>query len=203
MEHLALKKFRFIAWGAVLVLSAVLAWNYANKQMSSLNEAQPGIAKFGSDFNLIKTDGTPINGKDFRGRPHLVFFGFTNCPEICPTTLFEATNWMETLGAQAKDLDIYFITVDPERDTPEFLVEYLTPFDKRIIGLSGSLEEIDKAAKSYHVYYRKVKLDDGDYTLDHTASIFMMKADGSFMGTIAYQENEETVLDKLKRLLDK
>ena len=169
--------------------------------MSSLNEEQPVIAKFGSDFNLVKTDGTLINGKDFRGRPHLVFFGFTNCPEICPTTLFEATNWMDTLGSQANNLDIYFITVDPERDTPDFLAEYLAPFDKRIIGLSGTVEEIDKAAKSYHVYYKKVKLNDGDYTVDHTASIFMMKADGSFMGTIAYQENEETVLDKLKRLL--
>lgn len=196
-----MKNIRFIAWGAVLVLSAMLAWNYVNKQMSSLNEEQPVIAKFGSDFNLVKTDGTPINGKDFRGRPHLVFFGFTNCPEICPTTLFEATNWMDTLGSQANNLDIYFITVDPERDTPDFLAEYLAPFDKRIIGLSGTVEEIDKAAKSYHVYYKKVKLNDGDYTVDHTASIFMMKADGSFMGTIAYQENEETVLDKLKRLL--
>ena len=196
-----MKNIRFIAWGAVLVLSAMLAWNYVNKQMSSLNEEQPVIAKFGSDFNLVKTDGTLINGKDFRGRPHLVFFGFTNCPEICPTTLFEATNWMDTLGSQANNLDIYFITVDPERDTPDFLAEYLAPFDKRIIGLSGTVEEIDKAAKSYHVYYKKVKLNDGDYTVDHTASIFMMKADGSFMGTIAYQENEETVLDKLKRLL--
>lgn len=190
-----MKYIRLIAWSAVFVLSAVLMWTFLNKQ-------EPELTKFGANFNLVKTDGTPVSGSDLNGRPHLVFFGFTNCPEICPTTLFEATNWMDTLGPQADKLDIYFITVDPERDTPEFLAEYLAPFDNRIIGLSGSVEEIDKAAKSFHIYYRKVKLDDGDYTVDHTASVFLIKADGSFMGTIAYQENEDTVIEKLKRLLD-
>lgn len=190
-----MKKFRLIAWGAVFILSAALMWQFLNKQ-------KPENFQLGSNFNLIKSDGTPIRGNDLHGRPHLVFFGFTNCPEICPTTLFEATNWMEKLGKRAENLDIYFISVDPERDTPEFLNDYLSSFDERIVGLTGSVEEIDKAAKGYHVFYRKVKLDDGDYTVDHTASVFMMKADGSFMGTIAYQEDEEVVLKKLERLLD-
>lgn len=191
-----MKYIRLIAWSAVFVLSAVLIWSVLSKQETK-------FTKFGSDFNLIRTDGTSVSGNDFRGRPHLVFFGFTNCPEICPTTLFEATGWLETLGPLADNLDVYFITVDPERDTPEFLKSYLTSFDKRIIGLSGSVEEIDKATKSYHVYYKKVKLDDDDYTMDHTASVFLMKADGSFIGTIAYQENEDTIIKKLKRLLKK
>jgi len=191
-----LKYIRYISWTAVVIAAAVASWLFLSKQFSQES------VHFSKDFALTKTDGSNIDGKEFIGRPHLVFFGFTHCPEICPTTLYEASNWMAQLGDDADKLDIYFISVDPERDTPELLSEYMSAFDKRIIGLTGTVASVDKAAKAFHVYYRKVDLDDGDYTMDHTASVFLMKADGSFKGTIAWQENSDTALTKIKNLLD-
>ncbi|MFK7901963.1 MAG: SCO family protein [Nitratireductor sp.] len=189
-----MQNIRYAIWALVLVSAGVFGW-------LSFNKDKVERITFGADFSLVKSDGTSFNDEDMLGRPHLVFFGFTNCPDICPTTLYDTTSWIETLGEKAKKLDVYFITVDPERDTPKFLAEYLSLFDKNIVGLTGSVAEIDKAAKGYHVYYKKQPLDDGDYTMDHTASIFMMKSNGDFMGTIAYQENEETALKKLERLI--
>src|SRR5680860_514618 len=191
-----MRLIRYISWAAIAVIAAVVTWFILTK-----NSEQAGL-KLGAPFSLITTDGSTITDQDLLGRPHLVFFGFTNCPEVCPTTLFEASNWLEQLGKDGDKLGIYFVTVDPERDTPAYLANYLTAFDSRIVGITGTAGEIDKAAKGYHVYHRKEELENGDYTMDHTSSIFMMKSDGSFMGTIAWQENTETVMQKLRRLLN-
>lgn len=190
-----MKKIRYALWALVVGVVAVVGW-----KTLSLNPKQNQL-QFSRDFELTTGTGERISGNDLIGRPHLVFFGFTNCPEICPTTLYEVTAWMEQLGDDAKKLDAYFITVDPEQDTPKLLAEYMTAFDGKIKGLSGSVEDIDKVAKAFHVYYKKVALDDGGYTMDHTASVYLMKADGDFMSTIAWQEASETALAKLKRLL--
>lgn len=178
-----------------MVAAAVASWLFLSKNYSD------DSIEFSKDFSLTRTNGSTIRGEEFVGRAHLVFFGFTHCPEICPTTLYEVTYWIEQIGDDANKLDAYFITIDPERDTPELLGEYMSAFDKRIIGLTGTLETIDKAAKAFHVYYRKVDLENGDYTMDHTASVFLMKADGSFMGTIAWQESTDVAIAKIKRLL--
>lgn len=189
-------KIRFVLW--TLVALALIGLGYFVLQN---NKPIQVATTFNAHFALEKTDGTKFTDKDMLGRPHLVFFGFTHCPEICPTTLYETSGWIEEIGDSAKNLDVYFITVDPEQDTKEVLGNYLSPFNGVVTGLTGSVEEMDKVAKGYHVYYKKVPLDDGGYTMDHTASIFLMKADGSFMGTIAWGENSEIAIKKIKRLL--
>ena len=191
-----MKLIRYISWALIAVIVAVSTWVFLTK-----NTVERGT-KLGAPFSLITSDGSKITDQDLLGRPHLVFFGFTNCPEVCPTTLFEISNWLEQLGDDGDALGVYFITVDPQRDTPAYLANYLTAFDPQIVGVTGTAEEIDKAAKGYHMYYRKVALEDGDYTMDHTSSILMMKADGSFMGTIAWQEQNNVVIQKLRRLLN-
>lgn len=190
-----MKNLRYLLWGMVALFAAAAVF-----VALGTDSENPGIG-LGAPFELQTAEGEPFTLEDMRGSPHLVFFGFTHCPEICPTTLAEVDNWTATLGDEAKDLKVYFVTVDPERDTPEVLANYLSPFSGKVTGLTGSLEEMDKAAKGFHVYYRKVDLDDGGYTMDHTASIFLMKPDGTFMGTIAFSENPDTALDKLRRLL--
>jgi len=190
-----MKSIRLVLWGLVGLVAAWAAF-------LALDKVSPDAStKLGAPFSLQTADGKPITDKDFLGRPHLIFFGFTHCPEVCPTTLYETTGWMDALGDDADKLDAYFITIDPERDTPEILANYMSPFKDKVVGITGTAEEIDKAAKGFHVYYKKVPLEDGDYTMDHTASIFLMKPDGSFMGTIAWQENPDIALEKIKRLL--
>jgi protein SCO1/2 len=131
-----------------------------------------------------------------------MFFGYTFCPDVCPTTLFEMTGWLEKLGPDADNLGVYFVSVDPERDTQETLAEYLSAFDPRITGLTGTPEEVAEIVKGYRVYARKVPLDSGGYVMDHTATIYLIDSDGVFTGTIDYQEDSDTALKKLRRLVD-
>lgn len=191
-----MKNLRYALWGLVAVAAAGLVY-------LMLDQVVPddGV-KLGAPFQLETTSGEAFTDKDLLGAPHLIFFGFTHCPEICPTTLYETSGWMEALGESADQLKVFFVTVDPERDTREVLANYLSPFGDYVTGLTGSLEEMDKAAKGFHVYYKKVPLDDGGYTMDHTASIYLMKADGSFQGTIAFGEDSDTALAKIRRLLE-
>lgn len=191
-----MRNFRYLLWALVFIAAAAAGW------LSLSRFSDDGGVKMGGNFTLEKTDGTTFPSSAMEGRPHLLFFGFTHCPEICPTTLFETTGWLEALGEDAGKVDVYFISVDPERDTPEFLATYLTAFHPQIIGLTGTVEEVDKAAKAYHVFYRKVPTDDGEYTIDHTASVFLIRADGTFSGTIAWQENGDVALAKIRRLID-
>ena len=190
-----MKLFRIIIWLTIAVMAAFLAWQTFSPQKKSSG------TKLGAPFTLTTTDAKQISHKNFLGRPHLVFFGFTHCPEVCPTTLFEASGWLAHLGDDADKLDMYFISVDPERDTQELMASYMSAFDTRIVGLTGSLEETEKATKGYHVYYKKVELEDGDYTVDHTASVFLMRADGTFKGTITWGENFDVAIKKIKNLL--
>ncbi|MEQ9245031.1 MAG: SCO family protein [Nitratireductor sp.] len=155
---------------------------------------------FGVPFELVDQDGNPITEAAFRGGPRVVFFGFTHCPEVCPTTLFELDGYLEQLGDEAADIKPYFVSIDPERDTPEVMKTYLSNFSDRITGITGDPEEVAAMAKGFSIYVRKVELEDGDYTMDHTASILLLDSDGDFFGTIAYEENSETAIAKLKRL---
>ncbi|EIM76196.1 inner mitochondrial membrane protein Sco1p [Nitratireductor aquibiodomus RA22] len=155
---------------------------------------------FGVPFELVDQDGNPITEAAFKGGPRVVFFGFTHCPEVCPTTLFELDGYLEQLGDEAADIKPYFVSIDPERDTPEVMKTYLSNFSDRITGITGDPEEVAAMAKGFSIYVRKVELEDGDYTMDHTASILLLDSDGDFFGTIAYEENSETAIAKLKRL---
>jgi protein SCO1/2 len=131
-----------------------------------------------------------------------MFFGYTFCPDVCPTTLSDATQWLKKLGPDGDRLKVYFVTVDPERDTKEQMAAYLQAFDPRIIGLTGTRAALDPMLAAYRVYSRKVG-DGDDYSMDHSASVYLLDENGKFVGTVDYQEKDETVMAKLERLVGK
>ncbi|RLP24707.1 SCO family protein [Mesorhizobium sp. YM1C-6-2] len=159
-----------------------------------------GAEAYGAPFTLVDQKGAPITEAAFRGHPSAVFFGFTHCPEVCPTTLFELDGWLKQLGDEGKNLRAYFVTVDPERDTAETMNAYVGNVSERITGITGEPDKVHAMAKDFGIYWRKVDLEGGDYTMDHTASVILLDSNGAFAGTIAYQENPDTALAKLKRL---
>ena len=188
---------RYALW-ALVAAAATFAAVLIVQQREGNVTVLPQI-KLGAPFTLVDQNNTPITEAAFSGKPFVLFFGFTNCPEVCPTTLFELTKWFDTLGDEAKDVRGFFVSVDPERDTPDILNTYLSSFP-RITGITGDPLEAEKLRTAWKIYAKKVPLEGGGYTMDHTASIFLIKADGSLMGTIAYGENADTAIAKLKRL---
>lgn len=130
----------------------------------------------------------------------MVFFGFSYCPDVCPTTLLDIADWLEALGADADRLTVALITVDPERDTPEVLADYISNFDPRIIGLTGSLRETARAAAGFRVSFEKVLAGDGDYTMNHTAGVFLFYANGQFASIIDFHEDRRFAVPKLRRI---
>lgn len=159
-------------------------------------------APFGGPFQLVATNGQPITEEAFRSHPSAIFFGFTHCPDVCPTTLFELDGWLKQLGPEGENIRAYFVTVDPERDDVETMKAYVGNVSQRITGITGEPDKVAAMLKSYHVYSRKVPGENGDYTMDHTASIFLLDAKGRFRGTIAYGENPATAIGKLKKLAE-
>ena len=157
---------------------------------------------YGDAFTLVDNKGEAITEKAFRGRPSAEFFGFTHCPEVCPTTLFELGGWLEQLGDEGKDINAYFVTVDPERDTPEIMTNYVSNVSDRITSITGETDKVLAMAKSFGIFWRKVDLEDGDFTMDHTASVILLDGDGDFFGTIAYEETPDTAMAKLKLLAE-
>jgi len=194
-----LKVLRVFLWAVVVtVLAGAAAYVYLERQQRGAT--QPMVA-IGGPFKLAATSGGTIDSATMKGKPFAVFFGFTYCPEVCPTTLYEISSSLGKLGEDAKDLKVFFVTVDPERDTLDFMTNYLTSFDPRIIGLRPSPEELAQIAKSYRVFYEKVPTSDGGYTMNHTALVYLMDREGRFFGTLDFEETPEMRLTKLKRLL--
>jgi protein SCO1/2 len=197
-----MKTVRVVLWAAVVVMAGVLGW--LTYQVTQSKE-QIAEAPFGVPFQLVDQNGQPITEQALRGKPTALFFGFTHCPEVCPTTLFELDGWMKTVDPDAKGLQAYFVTVDPERDTPEILGRYVSNVTDRVKGIAGDPARIAEVVKGFRVYAKKIPLDeaqpDGDYTMDHTASVFLLDADGRFKGTIAYGENPDTAIKKLENLM--
>ncbi|WP_242216939.1 SCO family protein [Shinella zoogloeoides] len=197
-----MKTLRLVLWIAVALVAALLGW--LTLEMTRTKE-QVASGPFGVPFELVAQDGKPITEKAFTGKPSALFFGFTHCPEVCPTTLFELDGWLSKVDPDGSKLQAYFVTVDPERDTPELVGQYVGNVSKRITGISGDPAKVLEMAKGFRVYYRKVPLDeakpDGDYTMDHTASVYLLDANGRFTGTIAYGENPEVAEQKLANLI--
>jgi len=152
-------------------------------------------------FHLVSQNGKSVTEQDFRTRPTAWFFGFTHCPDICPTTLADLTAVLKRLGSDGDRLNVVFVTVDPERDTPEVLTDYLSSFDPRIVGLTGERGEIEAMAKGYFVHQAKVRLPNGDYTMEHTSKVLLTGRDGKFEGTIDAQDPIEEQSEKLRRLV--
>ena len=156
----------------------------------------------GGPFALVDVNGRPFTDRDLRGRPAALFFGFTTCPEACPTTLARWTAALKALGPDADKLRMVFVSVDPERDTPAVLKRYLSDFDPRIVGLTGSPPAVARTIAAYHVYARKVPLDGGGYTMDHTAATYLFDRDGGFQGLVGYTEPTDVQTAKLKALAE-
>ncbi|MEL6288515.1 MAG: SCO family protein [Pseudomonadota bacterium] len=142
-----------------------------------------GEALIGGQFTMVRDDGATVTQADFKGKPLLIFFGFTFCPDVCPATLQVTSEALELLGPQADDLNAVFVSVDPERDTPEALTSYLADFDERITGLTGTKEQVAEIAKAWRVYYARVADPNsaGGYTMDHSAYLYLMGPDGRYI----------------------
>lgn len=152
----------------------------------------PAPAAVGGPFSLVSHEGRPFTEKDVAGAPFIVFFGFTHCPDVCPTAMFELTAVLKAAGPRADRVRALFISVDPERDTPELLKTYLESFDPRIVGLTGTPEQVAAAAKAYRAYFRKVSAGES-YTMDHTAGIYLMDSQGRFVRLLDMNKKADEV----------
>jgi protein SCO1 len=161
----------------------------------------PSAAAIGGPFRLVDQNGQTVTDQDLKGAPYLVFFGFTHCPDVCPTTLMELSNVLDRLGPDAARVGALFITVDPERDTSAELKDYLSSFNPRFRGLTGDPAAIAAVAKAYRVYLKKVPLENGDYTMDHTALVYLMDKNGKFVAPFNLKRRPEDAAADLRRYL--
>jgi len=191
----AMTRFRMILWGLVVVAALGATALFVLKP-----PANP-LGVIGKPFALETTKGEAFTEADLKGTPSLLFFGYTFCPDVCPTTLAETVVWKQELGIGNDDLRTIFVTVDPERDTKQVLAGYLGGFDPAVIGLVGTPEQTEAAKSAFGVMSEKVESGDEFYLVNHTASVFLIGKDGSFEGTIAYGEAKDTAVAKIKRLI--
>jgi protein SCO1/2 len=159
------------------------------------------VADIGGPFHLASSNGGLVDSKDLLGKPYGVFFGFTHCPEVCPTTLFDMSRAMKAAEPVTGEFRLFFITVDPERDTAPMLKDYLSNFDPRIEALVPTPEELKAVAKEFRAIYEKVPASEGQYTMNHTATVFLINRQGKLAGTISYDEKPEIRVRKLQKLM--
>jgi protein SCO1 len=182
---------------AVVVLGAATMSLQRSQQKSDRSVTR----LIGGAFELVDQDGRTVTERDLLGKPSAIFFGFTYCPDICPTTLLEMTNWLKALGPDGDKLNVVFVSVDSERDTPAQLKSYLASFDPRIRGFTGTSAQIQKITQAYRVYYKRVALDDGGFTYDHSALIYLMNAMGEYVGPLRYEEADNAAVNRLRELI--
>lgn len=199
-----MKTFRIVISVLALIMAALFAWLwFAVGDQNKLVAEEP----WGVPFTLVAQGDQPITEKALRsGKPTALFFGFTHCPEICPTTVYELTGWMKTVDPDKSKIQAYFITVDPRRDTPELLNTYVTNASDRITAISGDPAKVEAMARGFRVMFEKVPSDpqnpDGpNYTMNHSASVFLLDGAGRFVGTIDYGENPDVAVQKLRNLI--
>jgi protein SCO1/2 len=179
----------FAAAGALATAGALLVAPPPPKSITS------GTAAIGGPFTLVSTDGKSVSDQSYRGKWLLIFFGYTFCPDACPTALTNISAALEKLGPDASNLQPLFVTVDPQRDTSQVMAEYLKSFDPRIVGLSGTQAQIDNVAKEYRIYVARQKsdTDDGNYLVSHSAYVYLMDAKGRFVDVAQGSESGEEI----------
>ncbi|WP_454916642.1 SCO family protein [Xanthobacter sediminis] len=185
--------FGAFAAGALILVAAVTAL------LPGRPPAQTAGAAVGGPFALVDQNGAPVTEAALKGKPSLVFFGFTHCPDVCPTALFEMSEIFRALGPDADKIQAFFVTVDPERDTPEVMKSYLGSFAPQLRGLTGSPQNMDAMKKEYRVYSRKAPLSGGDYTMDHTAVVYLMDKTGTFVAPFNSKQPPDAAAAELKR----
>ena len=195
-----LRRLRLVLWALVLIALAGFGWlKFGPSQLGEV--ADLGTTQLGQgDYRLAATDGTEFTQETLKGKPSAVFFGFTHCPDVCPTTLGDIAGWREQLGPDADKLRVFFVTVDPERDSVETLRDYVS-WVPGVVGVSGSPEEIAKAVKAFRIYARKVPQEGGSYSMDHSSTMLLFDARGDYAGLIGYREDPERAMASLRRLL--
>lgn len=187
------------------IIAAFIALPEARRKILPAGEsiATIGKAQVGGSFALVDHAGKAVTDADFRGRWMLVYFGFTHCPDICPSSLQVMSAALDKLGAQAERITPVLISLDPERDTPQQLALYVKSFHPRLVGLTGSAEQIAAVTKAYRVYYKKVKDEksSADYTIDHTSILYLMDAKGEFVTHFTHTASVDSIADRLRQVL--
>jgi len=196
-----MRSLRIVLWVLVAIAAAVFAY----VMLKPVPKAQPqdeafSLASFGGPFTLTGSDGKPFTSSALSGKPYGIFFGFTHCPDVCPTTLARMVKLRNKLGAGARPFEIVFVTVDPERDGPAEVGKYAELFNSSVIGLTGTPAQISQVKKQFGIYSRKVPDQSGSYSVDHTATVLLFDRNGRFTGTIAPEESDTAALAKLKRI---
>jgi protein SCO1/2 len=194
-----LTRLRLILWlivGTVALGMVALIWRHSEQKQTT----STALGTIGGPFTLTGADGKPFASAKLNGRPAAIFFGFTHCPDVCPTTLARLVKLRRQLGQGDEAVSIVFVSVDPERDTPAEVGNYLQLFDTPVVGLTGTPAQIEQVKKQFGVYSRKVEQPGGGYSVDHTASVILLDKNGQFVATLSPEEGNEVALDKLKRL---
>ena len=194
---------RYGAAGAgALVFALFVGWWQVDGPGAPEPVGQRPLALSAMDFSLTDHEGNEVGPETLIGRPAMVFFGFTYCPDVCPTTLSDISGWLDDLGDEANEMSVAFITVDPERDTVDAMSEYVGYFHPAIRGWTGKDEEIAKAVRGFRASYERVPTEGGGYTMNHTASVFLFDAAGRFVTMIDYHESREFAVPKIRRALE-
>lgn len=186
-----------------LAVALAFAWQYGLFQSGGPRPGSSGIARIGGPFELVDQDGRTVRDRDFRGKLMLVYFGYTFCPDACPTALQIMTVALTELGRKAEAVQPLFITVDPERDTVTRLKDYVKNFHPRLIGLTGSAEAIARAAKGYRVYYAKAgeDKDKADYLMDHSSIIYLMDREGRYLTHFTHASAPDNLVREIRKHL--
>ena len=196
------KRLRLVLWLAVaLVIGAVLFTFYVPNRTGSSHQSTAYADTVGGAFSLTAPDGSTVTDQTLKGNPFAIFFGFTRCPDVCPTTLSRLAQLRRRMGDKGDKFEIVFVSVDPGYDSPEDIGRYVELFGTPIIGLTGSDQDVARVTKAYHAFYEKVPVEGGDYTIDHTAAVYLMDRGGRLQSMIDYHENPKTSLEKLERLV--
>ena len=196
---MSLSHIRLMLWVVVGIAAAamvVLIWRQSQPQQAE----STAFGTIGGPFTLTGTDGKPFASSKLNGRPAAMFFGFTHCPDVCPTTLARLARLRRQLGQGDDALSIVFVSVDPERDTPAELQTYLSLFDTPVVGLTGTPAQVEQVKKQFGIFSRKVDQPGGGYSVDHTAAVILLDKNGQFVATLSPEEGDQVALDKLKRI---
>ena len=190
-----------IVFAGVLVIAAGVLLALALRETPRGAAGTALASAIGGPFQLIDQNGKPFSDADLKGKWHLIFFGYTHCPDACPTALNEMSLALDRLGMKRDEVGVVFITVDPERDTPDALKSYVQSFDAPIVALTGSPEAVAQAAKAYRVFYAKHPRPDGDYDMDHSAVIYVMNPEGRFTATFTPDSSADAIVQRLQKLI--
>ena len=195
---------RSLRWAPWAAAALGLAGGFALWRSAPAPAPKPRVIAVGGTFAMVDHNGRTVTERDFAGRPLAVFFGFTHCPDVCPNTLGNLADPIEQLGPRADRPTVLFVTVDPERDTPEVMAKYVMHFGERLVGLTGTSEQVAAMATAWRVFHRRAGAANGDYSMDHTASVFLMTPEGNRASALDPHDTTPGVnLTKLELVLRK